>query len=250
MSAIHIAWDNKLKDGEEDAIRNCLATLLPTGTLPQHQHILYRVAELAFYPKLVLVEVNDLGPDGGARPPVWLASPNDLSPNEDQPPSRQLYVLIDPEADEVKVLDMTNAPIYELNKRGYLDFNASNSPLESVKQYVAFFFSCVAGPYGVMPVVEKFDLPPGSEKELDEKTMSELREMRTRYVAPGGPSVEYDPAGYYRAFAVLLFQGTAPFKTTVEVDLEGIVQIKEYALGLTGNAEDEADGDPAADDTP
>lgn len=212
------------------AAASCLDELLPPDTMPAHDNFDYRVAELAFYPDLVFIECTDLGDQN-----VKSTSPSDVEAIA--PASlRRLYVLVDPEADRATALDMTNTPVYRIN-RDYLRLNESNAIA-----YVAFFFSCVAGPYGLMPVIERLDAPEGADEEADE-ALGALE----GYIPPSLRPPEED--GPLKVQAGLLFQG-AVFKAVIEVTQEGHIKVTEHELALaSGPPEDEAqDVDPEEGD--
>lgn len=174
--------------------------------LPANGDFRLRRAPLPFYPKLTFYEVTDQAHE----------------------PPRQLYALIDEERNEATVLDMTNQPVYKLNNDKYLTLTR-----ETVIPYVAFFFSCVAGPYGLMPVIEKLDMPQGQEP--DDQTKEALEGVRG--IIP--PQVMGEEEGGYRVGAALLFQG-AVFKTEIVVDAAGVIRVDKHELAL-------ASGDPEAE---
>lgn len=153
-------------------------------------------------------------------------------------PPRQLYALIDEAKNEVTVLDMTNGPVYAINNNGYLTLNK-----DTVIPYVAFFFSCVAGPYGLMPVIERLDLPTGQSP--DGETADALESVKD--VIP--PRVLNEEEGGYRVAAALLFQG-AVFKTEIVADGKGVIRVDKHELALaSGEPEGEgAEGEGAADE--
>lgn len=175
-------------------------------------------AWLSFYPQLGFVQLTD----------------------ETEPEAKkQLYALLDPDADEVTVLDMTNEPVYALNNSGQLRLRDE----EDVRRYVSFFFSCVAGPFGLMPVIEKIDLPP--EETLDPETRAALADIRE--ITP--PRAEKEGTDW-RVRAALLFQGSV-FKTEIVVDPAGVVRVDKYDLALASGAPENTnggDGDGALDD--
>jgi len=162
-----------------------------------------RRAALAFYPTLTFYEVTD----------------------QAQEPPRQLYALIDEAKEELTVLDMTNQPVYKLNNDGYLTLNE-----QTVIPYVAFFFSCVAGPYGLMPVIEKLDMPQG--QEADSETAEALEGVKD--VIP--PSIMAPEEGGFRVGAALLFQG-AVFKTEIVVNDAGVIRVDKHELALASGDE-------------
>lgn len=165
-----------------------------------------RRAPLPFYPSLTFYEVTDQAHN----------------------PPRQLYALIDETKNEVTVLDMTNQPVYTLNNNGYLSLTA-----ETIIPYVAFFFSCVAGPYGLMPVIERLDLPQGQAP--DDETSTALDGVKD--VIP--PHVMGEEEGGFRVAAALLFQG-AVFKTEIVADAKGVIRVDKHELAL-------ASGEPGAE---
>ena len=174
--------------------------------MPTNGDFRLRRAALAFYPNLTFYEVTDQAHN----------------------PPRQLYALINTEKEEVTVLDMTNQPVYKLNNEGNLVLNE-----QTAIPYTAFFFSCVAGPYGLMPVIEKLDLPQGQEP--DPETAEALEGVKD--VIP--PRVMGEEEGGYRVGAALLFQG-AVFRTEIVINDAGVIRVDKHELAL-------ASGDPEAD---
>lgn len=189
--------------------------------MPTQGDFRLRRAALTFYPSLTFYEVTDQAHN----------------------PPRQLYALIDETKEEVTVLDMTNQPVYKLNNEGYLTLNETTAI-----PYVAFFFSCVAGPYGLMPVIEKLDLPQGQEP--DSETAEALEGVKD--VIP--PRVLGEEEGGFRVGAALLFQG-AVFRTEIVISDAGVIRVDKHELALaSGDAEGEgaegAEGDEATEDKP
>lgn len=200
---------------DEQALAAALVRFVRTrgGTgLPADELLSVRKAWLSFYPRLGFVEITD---------------------NSDPKLPRQLYALLDPDKDEATVLDMTNRPVYAVNKE-HLRITSND---EAVR-YVAFFFSCVAGPYGLMPVIEKLDLPPGVEE--DKETTEALDKLRKGPNAAIPPSSKREGKSW-RVYAALLFQG-AVFKAEVVIDADGGIRVDkhEIALGSGGSGDDES----------
>lgn len=185
--------------------------------MPANGDFRLRRAALAFYPALSFYEVTDQAHN----------------------PPRQLYALIDDAKNEVTVLDMTNQPVYALNNAGYLTLNE-----QTIVPYVAFFFSCVAGPYGLMPVIERLDLPQGQSP--DDETGKALESVKD--VIP--PSVMGSEEGGFRVAAALLFQG-AVFKTEIVADGKGVIRVDKHELALASgepNGEGAEGAEPANED--
>ncbi|MGE3770241.1 MAG: hypothetical protein AB7G06_04745 [Bdellovibrionales bacterium] len=180
--------------------------------MPANGDFRLRRAALTFYPAMTFYEVTDQAHN----------------------PPRQLYALIDEAKEEVTVLDMTNQPVYKLNNEGYLKLSDA-----TVIPYVAFFFSCVAGPYGLMPVIEKLDLPQGQEP--DDETATALEGVKD--VIP--PTVMGEEEGGYRVGAALLFQG-AVFKTEIVVNDAGVIRVDKHELALA-SGDGEAEGAEGAE---
>lgn len=188
-------------------------------TLPSTGDLRLRRAPLPFYPDLNFFEVTDQGHE----------------------PPRQLYALVDEAKGEVTVLDMTNGPVYGLNQQGYLRLTR-----ETVIPYVAFFFSCVAGPYGLMPVIERLELPAGqsSDAETDE-AMESVRDVvppRVLSREPAAAGAESDEEGW-RIAAALLFTG-AVFKTEIVIEANGVIRVDKHEMALAS----EDPNAPAAED--
>lgn len=186
--------------------------------MPANGDFRLRRADLPFYQAMTFYEVTDQAHN----------------------PPRQLYALVDNAKQEATVLDMTNAPVYALNNNGYLTLTA-----DTVIPYVAFFFSCVAGPYGLMPVIEKLDLPQGQSP--DDETAEALESVKD--VIP--PRVLGEEEGGYRVAAALLFQG-AVFKTEIVADAKGVIRVDKHELALASGdpAAEGADGSEGASDAP
>lgn len=180
--------------------------------LPAGGDLRLRRAHLPFYPTLTFYEVTD---------------------QAHQPP-RQLYVLLDMQKNTATILDMTNEPVYKLNFEGYLQLSEA-----TLVPYAAFFFSCVAGPYGLMPMIERLELPPGQTP--DDETQKQIDALR-EVVPPKLLAKEEN--GDMRLAAALLFQG-AVFKTEVLVTHDGIVTVEKHELALSSGDEEGDDGDDA-----
>lgn len=199
-------------------------------TLPANGDLRLRRAPLSFYPDLSFFEVTD----------------------QSHEPPRQLYALVDEDKRDVTVLDMTNQPVYGLNNQGYLRLNE-----HTVIPYAAFFFSCVAGPYGLMPVIERLELPPGAAggEGADAETAEALESVRD-VVPPrilgreDAPEEAESPEQGWRLAAALLFQG-AVFKTELVLDANGVIRVDKHELALASDApegEGEDDADAQADE--
>ncbi len=191
-------------------------------TLPADGDLRLRRAPLTFYPDLTFYEVTDQGHE----------------------PPRQLYALIDELKGEATVLDMTNGPVYALNNAGYLRLNE-----QTAIPYAAFFFSCVAGPYGLMPLIERLELPQG--QEADEETATAMESVRD--VVPPvvmGREAAADEAENkdegFRVAAALLFQG-AVFKTELVIDAAGAIRVDKHELALASEDPDAPEGEADAE---
>ena len=194
-------------------------------TLPAGGDLRLRKAPLTFYPELNFFEVTDQGHE----------------------PPRQLYALVDEAKDEITVLDMTNGPVYGLNHQGYLRLTR-----DTVIPYVAFFFSCVAGPYGLMPVIERLELPAGqSADDETAEAMENVRDVVPPRVLAEEPPVEGETEHGWRIAAALLFSG-AVFKTEIVVEAGGVIRVDKHEMALASddpNAEggEGGDGDEGED---
>lgn len=187
-------------------------------TLPADGDLRLRRAPLTFYPDLTFYEVTDQGHE----------------------PPRQLYALIDELKGEATVLDMSNGPVYALNNAGYLRLNENTAI-----PYAAFFFSCVAGPYGLMPLIERLELPQG--QEADEETATAMESVRD--VVPPVVMGREAPAedaelkeDGWRLAAALLFQG-AVFKTELVIDANGAIRVDKHELALASEDPDAEGGE-------
>lgn len=177
--------------------------------LPSKDSLTVRKAYLRFYRRLAFVELTDKA----------------------QTPPRQLYALLDPDIDGVTIIDMTNAPIYELNRDGYLRLRNT----EDAIAYLAFFFSCVAGPYGLMPMIESLAAPESEDQNPEAaEALASLDD-----VVPPQATLESDES--WRVRCALLFQG-AVFRCEVLISSEGTVKVDKHELALA-SVQPDADGD-------
>lgn len=186
-------------------------------TLPATGDLRLRRAPLTFYPDLTFFEVTDQGHE----------------------PPRQLYALVDEEKRAVTVLDMTNQPVYDLNNQGYLLLNE-----QTAIPYSAFFFSCVAGPYGLMPVIERLELPQGQGGDTEtEEALESVRDVvppRVLGREAAAEDAENQEQGF-RVAAALLFQG-AVFKTELVIDANGAIRVDKHELALASEAPEGEEG--------
>lgn len=206
QSEIQIAW-NDVEDDDRDTLIDFLKA---NGYPLEHRRDEYKLrqAERSFYPALIFLEVQDLRSGSSA------------------------YLFIDPEKDNEDAwfsLDLTNHPIYSANKE-YLLLNEN-----TVLSYAAFFFSAVAGPYGLMPMIER--LAPFTEAGAPEEDMSaELEKLQS--IVPPRVLGEYEDR--FEIGAALLFEG-AVFKTLMVIQRDGVVSIRDHELAFSNS-----DADPAA----
>lgn len=198
-SGAHIPWF----DISGDQAEPYLAFLRANGALPEDGSFAAREAALAFYPDLTFLELT--GPEGKA------------------------YILFDRNSqgeDSWFWLDMTNAPIYAANAR-YLRLNERN-----VVGYVGFFFSAVAGPYGLMPIIETAE---GIDAE-DEQARTLLEELAP--VLP--PRLVVEDASHLTVAAAMLFQG-AIFSAKLKVSRLGFVEVTDLSMVAVPEEEDHED---------
>lgn len=193
QASVQIAW----ADLPADRLSPVMALLGANGFhLPQTDDPKVRFAQLAFYPDLKFYEL------------------------EYEAERRVAYVLIDETRegpDSWYALDLSNAPIYSANAR-YLKLNPDN-----VCRYVAFFFSAVRGPHGLMPVIEELGgVDDGLKSMLEDISLEDISGvLPPRFLEEG--------ANDFTIGAALLFQG-AIVKVKVKISRQGFVNIIEHDL--------------------
>lgn len=198
-------------------------------SMPPDDTLSVRCAVLRYYPQLAFVEITDHG----------------------HSPPRQLYAFIDPDKvnirESVTVLDMTNAPVYALSKLGKLRLESADDAIG----YVSFFFSCVAGPYGLMPVIETLT---AQQADVDDETRAALDRLEEDCIPPRVISQPSPAAEEWLLRVALLFQG-AVFRAEVAIatsdDKRGLVEVRKHEVALAApedddsEAEDDDDGEHA-----
>lgn len=210
---MQIQWDGDVDDVLRNAVIRFINEHAQEGLLPNGgAGLSVRKAWLPFYPRLAFVELTD-------QP---TAPPAGEGENKEPPPPRRLYALLDPDMDEVTPLDMTNGPVYGLNNKGHLRIRDDKEAIA----YTAFFFSCVAGPYGLMPVVE--NLSTEETADMDDEMKAILERLSKTHIPP---TAQREGASW-RVFAALLFQ-KAVFQTEIVIDTAGVVRVDKHELALS-----------------
>lgn len=124
--------------------------------------------------------------------------------------------------EDVVMLDWTNQPIYETNKKAPLLLNDFN-----VSDYLKFFFTYVRGRHGRFLIVEHVDEiswqlepPPQGRKALQDM------------IAPV-TLLSSDEAGTYNLECYMIFKDSL-FKTHAHVQQDGLVRLSEENLKIEG----------------
>lgn len=216
-SELAISWDS-LDQPEDQSLAKALLRFVRTrggasAGLPADERLSVRKTWLPFYPDLGFVEITD---------------------GSDPKRKRQLYALLDPEKDEATIINLTNGPVYAVNQAGRLQLKSDKDAV----RYVVFFFSCVAGPYGLMPVVETLATPE-ADTAVDEETaavLAKLCEGPNRVIPPRAVK----DGSNWRVFAALLFQGSV-FSVEVVIDPKGFVKVDKHELALAAGQPDEGE---------
>jgi hypothetical protein len=243
---MQINWDSNIDDALKKAIirfideRSGHESLLPG----RGAGLEIRKAWLPFYPRLGFVELTDHpGAPPSAETVPSLANPNPAEsgqPSESDPRnsgSRRLYALLDPDADEVTILDLTNQPVYRLNAAGHLRLATEQEAVG----YIAFFFSCVAGPYGLMPVIENLETPDDVAPDSD--TQEALNELKGTHIPPKAGR----EGDNWRVWVALLFQG-AVFKAEIVIEQSGLVRVDKHELALAAADPEDLDEEAGEDE--
>jgi hypothetical protein len=147
--------------------------------------------------------------------------------NYDAMPAFRKFVIY--KEGDVVVLDWTNKPLYDLNKRAPIDINEKN-----ITEYTRFFFSYVRGRHGRFIVAETVD-----DINWSEEPPPAVRKAIGQLLEPVQLVEEHDD-GTYKLDICLVFK-KALYKTHVSVDKDGIVNIEKEEFLL--------DDIPALDDT-
>jgi len=150
--------------------------------------------DLAFYPGYVLVELTDY----------------------DSLPSLKKYVVM--KDDDIIVLNWTNAPVYDLNKKLPIQITG-----DSVLDYVRFFFTYVKGKHGRFIIVERVD-----DIDWKEEPPPNARKAVSKFLQPL-KILEKQADGSYLIDTRMIFKNSL-FASKVKVDKNGFVSIFDEEL--------------------
>lgn len=138
----------------------------------------------------------------------------DIADHRTMPPVRRFAITI---ANEVTVLDFTNAPIYALNASVPIYLSA-----DTVLDYVRFFFSFVRGRHGRFLIVESVDDIPWREEPPPA-----ARKAVGKMISPVALTSSED--GAYHMTIYMMFKDSL-FQALVDVTPDGQVKIMQENL--------------------
>ena len=182
------------REGEEaKAYLDLINPKLERGPYPETAQVL--TFDLPFYPGCQLVEITDHGV---------------------QPPQSSIVIVKDKE--EVRLLDWTNGPIYDLNEQIPVQITKDN-----VSEFVKFFFTYVAGRHGRFLICESVD-----DVAWKDEPAPAARKAIAQMIKPVTITGE-QPDGTYDLRANMMFKDSL-FESAIHVTQVGQVSLSDEEL--------------------